>query len=85
MNPHISTGHHIEVRRAPLQDGDLVRTPVGCSVFPHELQRPTRRDAEQRFLDIRHWGEPDRGGHFPAWEQPALFAHEVGSFFGQLR
>ena len=69
----------------PLEDGDIVRVPVGCSVFPHELQRPTRREAEQRFPDIRHWGEPDRGGHFAAWEQPALFASEVKSFFRQLR
>jgi pimeloyl-ACP methyl ester carboxylesterase len=69
----------------PLEDRDLVRCPVGCSVFPYELQRPTRGEAEQRFLDIRHWGEPDRGGHFAAWEQPALFAREVQSFFGQLR
>jgi len=69
----------------PLADSDLVHIPVGCSVFRYELQRPTRREAEQRFLDIRHWGEPDRGGHFAAWEQPALFASEVEAFFSQVR
>jgi epoxide hydrolase len=24
-----------------------------------------------------YWNEPDRGGHFAAWEQPVLFAREV--------
>ena len=50
-----------------------VDVPVGCSVFPRELQRPSRRWAEKRFTDIRYWGEPERGGHFAAFEQPQLF------------
>src|SRR6185437_14017381 len=29
----------------PLEDRDLVHAPVGCSVFPYELQRPTRHEA----------------------------------------
>jgi pimeloyl-ACP methyl ester carboxylesterase len=24
-----------------------------------------------------HWSEPDRGGHFAAWEQPELFAQDL--------
>jgi epoxide hydrolase len=24
-----------------------------------------------------HWNEPDRGGHFAAWEQPGVFVGEV--------
>jgi hypothetical protein len=71
--------------RGPLQDSDLVHVPTGGSVFPHELQRPTRGDAEQRFTDLRYWNEPERGGHFAAWEQPELFAAEVEAFFGLLR
>ena len=35
-----------------------VEVPVGCSVFPRELQRPSRRWAEKRFADIRYWNEP---------------------------
>ena len=69
----------------PLEDRDLVHAPVGCSVFPYELQRPTRREAEQRFTDIRYWNEPELGGHFAAWEQPDLFTREVGDFFALLR
>jgi hypothetical protein len=70
-----------------ISDGsaDTVAVPTGCSIFPRELQRPSRRWAEKRFLDIRYWNEPARGGHFPAFEQPALFVDEVRSFFRLVR
>jgi pimeloyl-ACP methyl ester carboxylesterase len=64
---------------------DTVTVPTGCSIFPKELQRPSRRWAERRFPDIRHWGEPDRGGHFAAFEQPELFVNEVRTFFRHVR
>jgi epoxide hydrolase len=60
---------------------DTVDVPAGCSVFPKELQRPSRRWAEKRFTDIRYWNEPARGGHFAAFEQPELFVGEIRSFF----
>jgi epoxide hydrolase len=50
----------------PLERGDLFGAPTGCTIFPHELQRPTRDEAAARFRDIRYWSEPERGGHFPA-------------------
>ena len=52
-------------------------SPSACSVFPKEVPRPTRRWAERRLRNIACWNGPDRGGHFAAWEQPALFAREV--------
>jgi pimeloyl-ACP methyl ester carboxylesterase len=64
---------------------DRVAVPTGCSIFPKELQRPSRRWAEKRFLDIRYWNEPPRGGHFAAFEQPELFVDEVRSFFRLVR
>jgi epoxide hydrolase len=69
----------------PLEPRDVVRAPVGCTIFPYELQRPSRRSAQRRFPDIRHWSEPDRGGHFPALEVPELFAAEVARCFAALR
>ena len=59
--------------------------PTGCPVFPKELQRPSRRWAERRFPNIRYWNEPGKGGHFAAFEQPALFVDEVRSFFRLVR
>jgi pimeloyl-ACP methyl ester carboxylesterase len=64
---------------------DTVTVPTGCSIFPKELQRPSRRWAEKRFLDIRHWNELDRGGHFAAYEQPELFVDELRAFFRHVR
>jgi pimeloyl-ACP methyl ester carboxylesterase len=64
---------------------DVVAVPTGCSIFPKEIQRPSRRWAEKRFTDIRYWNEPDRGGHFAAFEQPELFVDEVRSFFRLVR
>jgi pimeloyl-ACP methyl ester carboxylesterase len=64
---------------------DTVTAPTGCSIFPKELQRPSRRWAEKRFANIRYWNEPARGGHFPALEQPGLFVDELRAFFRLLR
>jgi pimeloyl-ACP methyl ester carboxylesterase len=63
---------------------ETIDVPTACSIFPKEIQRPSRRWAERRFPDIRYWNELDRGGHFPALEQPELFAGELRAFFGLL-
>jgi len=63
---------------------ETVDVPTACTVFPHELQRPSRRWAERRFTDIRYWSEPPRGGHFAAYEQPELFVREVSAAFRTL-
>jgi epoxide hydrolase len=65
------------VFRGDATGAPAVTVPVGCSVFPRENPRPSRRWAERRFTDIRYWGEPARGGHFAAFEQPSLFIDEV--------
>lgn len=72
--------------RAVFRDGttDRVTVPVGCSIFPKENPRPSRRWAQRRFTDIRWWGEPPRGGHFAAFEQPTLYVDEVRAFFALL-
>jgi epoxide hydrolase len=64
--------------------GQTVDVPTGCSIFPKENQRPSRRWAERRFTDIRYWNEPDKGGHFAALEQPDIFINELRLFFGNL-
>jgi pimeloyl-ACP methyl ester carboxylesterase len=64
---------------------DRITVPTGGSIFPKELQRPSRRWAEKRFADIRYWNEPSRGGHFAAFEQPDLFVDEVRAFFRLVR
>ncbi len=66
-------------------DFSPVSVPVGCSIFPKEIFRTSRRWVEQRFTDLRHFGELDRGGHFAAFEQPELFVSELRSAFASMR
>lgn len=64
---------------------ETIAVPTGCTVFPRELPRPFRHWAERRFSHLVHWGEPERGGHFGAWEQPELFVAEVRTVADALR
>jgi microsomal epoxide hydrolase len=61
-----------------------IEAPFGLAVFPGETAPPPRSAVEDRF-NIVHWREMPRGGHFAAWEQPALFAGEVAGFFEAWR
>ncbi|MET0546437.1 MAG: epoxide hydrolase family protein [Caulobacterales bacterium] len=65
--------------------GIEVEVPVGCSVFPREIYRAPRSWAERFFKNLTYWNELDRGGHFAAFEQPALFAQEVRDCFRLMR
>ncbi len=67
------------------RDFKAIDVPSGISVFPKEIFRLSRRWAETRFTDLRHFGEPPRGGHFAAMEQPQLFVEEVRAFFRTVR
>ncbi len=62
------------------RDG-LIHTPTGCSIFPKEIFRYSRRWVEQRFKQLVYWNQLDRGGHFAAAEQPELFVQEVRRCF----
>jgi pimeloyl-ACP methyl ester carboxylesterase len=62
-----------------------VAVPMGGTIFPREIFRPSRRWAERQFPDLRHWHEVDAGGHFAAFEQPAVFVDEVRACFRTMR
>jgi pimeloyl-ACP methyl ester carboxylesterase len=64
---------------------DPVQVPVGCSIYPNEIFRASRRWAEKRFGSLLHWNELDKGGHFAAFEQPEIFVDEVRTCFRSLR
>ena len=68
-----------------LRSDGQVQVPVGCSVFPKEIFRASRRWAEKAFPDLRYWNEPAKGGHFAAFEQPAIFVDEVRAAFRAFR
>ena len=64
---------------------DPVTVPVGCSIFPKEIFRPSRRWADKQLTNVQYWNELDKGGHFAAFEQPETFVSEVRACFRSLR
>jgi pimeloyl-ACP methyl ester carboxylesterase len=62
-----------------------VRIPAGASQFPREIIPSPRMWAERRYTNLVYWNELDKGGHFAAWEQPALFADELRKCFALMR
>jgi len=64
---------------------DPVTVPTGCSIYPKEIFRTSRRWAEKRFHKLVHFRELPRGGHFAAFEQPETFVREVRETFRGLR
>ena len=54
--------------------------PLGVAVYPHDASLPIRSLAEPRFPNIVQWTEFDRGGHFPAMEEPDLFVQDLRAF-----
>jgi pimeloyl-ACP methyl ester carboxylesterase len=62
-----------------------VKVPTGCSIFPKEIIRASRRWAEKRFKNIVYWNELERGGHFAAFEQPEVFVEELRACFRHMR
>jgi len=62
-----------------------ITIPVAVSAFPDELFVCPRSWAEQAFPKLVHYNKLERGGHFPAWEQPRLFTDELRAGFKWIR
>jgi pimeloyl-ACP methyl ester carboxylesterase len=62
-----------------------VTVPVAFTTFPGELWAAPRSWVEAVYPGVAYFNEVDRGGHFAAWEQPALFASELRAAFKPLR
>src|SRR3712207_4560984 len=62
-----------------------VSVPVGFTTFPGEIWAAPRRWVETAYPNLSYFNEADRGGHFPAWEEPELFSTEVRAAFNSLR
>ena len=59
------------------------RTEV--TTFRGEIFPAPRSWVETVYPGLAYFNEVDRGGHFAAWEEPALFASEVRAAFKPLR
>ena len=65
--------------------GGVVDLPVGVSIFPKEIVPAPRNWADRVFPNLIHWSELDRGGHFAAFQEPALFVEELRTCFRSVR
>jgi pimeloyl-ACP methyl ester carboxylesterase len=62
-----------------------VTIPVAVSAFPDEIYAAPRSWAERAYPKLIYYNKLDKGGHFAAWEQPALFSFEMRAAFRSLR
>jgi pimeloyl-ACP methyl ester carboxylesterase len=62
-----------------------VSVPAAITVFPGEIYQAPRSWAERAYHKLVYFNQVDKGGHFAAWEEPALFAAEVRAAFRFLR
>lgn len=62
-----------------------ISIPVAVSSFPDEIDLCPRSWAEKAYPKLIHYNKLGKGGHFAAWEQPALFVEEVRTGLRSLR
>jgi pimeloyl-ACP methyl ester carboxylesterase len=67
------------------QPPPAVTVPVGFTTFPGEIWATPRSWAEAVYPGLAYFNAVDKGGHFAAWEEPALFSAEVRAAFRSLR
>jgi pimeloyl-ACP methyl ester carboxylesterase len=62
-----------------------VKVPVGFTTFPGEIWAAPRSWVETVYPGLAYFNQAERGGHFAAWEEPAVFTAEVRAAFRPLR
>jgi pimeloyl-ACP methyl ester carboxylesterase len=70
---------------AAAQKTSEISLPVAITVFPEDVYRPPETWARRAYRNLTYFNEVDKGGHFAAWEQPALFSAELRAAFNSLR
>ncbi|HEV2157659.1 epoxide hydrolase [Bradyrhizobium sp.] len=62
-----------------------VTIPAAVTAFPGESFVAPRSWAERAYHKLIYFHQAEAGGHFAAWEQPAIFSREVRDAFRSLR
>jgi len=66
-------------------DARGLQIPVAVSAFPDEIYQAPRSWATAAYPKLIHYNRLPKGGHFAAWEQPALFTSEMRAAFASIR
>lgn len=54
--------------------------PAACAIFPYEIIYQPENAIRERFTNLIHFNHLPRGGHFAAFEEPALLADDIFKF-----
>jgi microsomal epoxide hydrolase len=68
---------------AAIAQPQRIDVPTGLSVFRDPNAPP--RELVEPWYDLRHYTVTERGGHFPALENPDALVRELRDFFRPLR
>ncbi|XP_078580244.1 epoxide hydrolase 1-like [Branchiostoma floridae x Branchiostoma japonicum] len=60
--------------------GHPVTVPSGVAAFPYELSHVPESWCPWGYANLVHYTTMSTGGHFPAFEQPALLAEDIRAF-----
>jgi pimeloyl-ACP methyl ester carboxylesterase len=66
-------------------DARGVKLPVGVSAFAEEIYQAPETWAKRAYVNLLYYKAHPKGGHFAAWEQPALFVSDLRAAFKPLR
>jgi microsomal epoxide hydrolase len=69
--------------RPPLRASDHVSVPTAICMWPKDLVIAPREWCE-RFYNVQRYSMQKHGGHFPGWEAPEAYAHDIRLFARSL-
>ncbi len=69
--------------RPPLRTSDHVSVPTAVCMWPRDLVVAPREWTE-RFYNVQQYAMQAHGGHFPGWEAPEAYAHDLRLFARSL-
>ena len=76
-NTAVSSARLYWENKLSLYNAVSVLVPAAVSAFPGENYQAPRSWTERAYHNLIYYNQPDKGGHFAAWEQPQLFSTEV--------
>jgi pimeloyl-ACP methyl ester carboxylesterase len=81
-----STRYYYEMAHDPAGNSGKgpITVPTGFAAFPGEIIQAPRSWLEGGY-NITSYNKYDRGGHFPAMEEPELLVNDIREFFRPLR
>jgi pimeloyl-ACP methyl ester carboxylesterase len=84
-NTGISSGRLYWENKGAFFDARGITIPVAVSAFSDELYQCPKTWAEGAYSKLIYYNKHDVGGHFAAWEQPALLSADLRAAFRSLR